>query len=520
MLWACLHFPALALNRVEQSLPAPRALVIEIARRQRRLVWQANAPALAAGIAPGMTIAAAQGLCAQLLCVPRNESAELESLRELGDWAYRFTPHIQLQNGDSLLLEVGHSLRLFGSREQLARLLVEELPAGFQPCHLALCDTAFAALLLAQVAVHPSLPTPLPPRQDAAAGDSGTIAASQPHFFSLRDLPAQSVRGLNLPVDKIALLESMGILTLEQLFALPHDALAKRLGRDFMTYLRLLTGVTPDVLPSWKLPDRFTQTLEFLHELDTTDQLLFPLRNLLTRLQHYLNARQLATTELHFHLALRNRSVQHWRVALAAPHYRIEHMLPLLQLKLATLQLQAPVLAVQLDVNQFVPLPAGQQDLLTPWQSDNVSRQQLVDKLKARLGDANVFGLALTADHRPEKSWVACAPGSAAAGSSASTVQRHMSPKTPAAQPAPVHDKLRPFWLLPTPQKLRDKKGLPQYDGDLQLLTGPERIDTGWWDDQPVNRDYFVAQQTCGRLLWIYRDRSDQQWYLHGIFEG
>ncbi len=490
MLWACLHFPALALNRVEQGLPAPRALVLEITRRQRRLVWQANAPALAAGITPGMTLATAQGLCAQLLCVPRDENAEQETLRELGDWAYRFTPHIRLQNSDSLLLEVGQSLRLFGSREHLLRLLLEELPAGFAPCHVAFCDTAFAALLLARAQVREDV---LPVNDPAP-------------FFSLRDLPLQSVRGLDLPVEKIALLESMGIVTLEQLFALPHDALAKRLGREFLTYLRLLTGTTPDVLPSWRLPDRFTQTLEFLHELDTTDQLLFPLRNLLTRLQHYLNARQLAITELNFSFTLRNRSLQHWRVALAAPHYRIAHMLPLLQLKLASLQLQAPVLAVQLEVHAFVPLPAGQQDLLTPWQSDNVSRQQLVDKLKARLGDSNVFGLALAADHRPEKSWQTCAPGTP-------SVQ-------PTVQSTPAHDKLRPFWLLPTPQQLRDKKGLPQHDGDLQLLTGPERIDTGWWDDEPVNRDYYVAQQQGGRLLWIYRDRITQQWFLHGIFEG
>src|SRR5690606_12105075 len=143
---------------------------------------------------------------------------------------------------------------------------------------------------------------------------------------------------------------------------------------------------------------------------------------------------------------------------------------------------------------------------LTPWQSDNVSRQQLVDKLQARLGAANVCGLGMMADHRPEQSWAACAPG---AGNMLEHPGEH-----------------RPFWLLARPQPLRDKKGLPQCEGPRELLKGPERIDTGGWDDQPVSRDYFVARQCNGRVLWIYRDRGGQQtgqavaqqWYLHGIF--
>ena len=99
MLWACLHFPALALNRVEQSLPQPKAVVIEITRKQRRLVLQANAQAHAAGIVPGMTIPTAQGLCADLYCVEYDPDAEFKALQQLGHWAYGFTPHIQTHQG-------------------------------------------------------------------------------------------------------------------------------------------------------------------------------------------------------------------------------------------------------------------------------------------------------------------------------------------------------------------------------------------------------------------------------------
>ena len=41
----------------------------------------------------------------------------------------------------------------------------------------------------------------------------------------------------------------------------------------------------------------------------------------------------------------------------------------------------------------------------------------------------------------------------------------------------------------------------------LQLLCGPERIESGWWDAGLVERDYFIAQAADGALVWVYRTR-------------
>lgn len=86
----------------------------------------------------------------------------------------------------------------------------------------------------------------------------------------------------------------------------------------------------------------------------------------------------------------------------------------------------------------------------------------------------------------------------------------------------------RPTWLLPEPEPLPMRTFKPVLDGQpLQLLAGPERIETGWWDGRPVQRDYFIARAGDGALVWIYRDRllssvDDEAlgsgWYLHGRF--
>jgi protein ImuB len=50
------------------------------------------------------------------------------------------------------------------------------------------------------------------------------------------------------------------------------------------------------------------------------------------------------------------------------------------------------------------------------------------------------------------------------------------------------------------------------------IQSGPERIESGWWDGGDVRRDYFIARTSQNAALWIYRDLSDGSWYLHGFW--
>jgi protein ImuB len=54
--------------------------------------------------------------------------------------------------------------------------------------------------------------------------------------------------------------------------------------------------------------------------------------------------------------------------------------------------------------------------------------------------------------------------------------------------------------------------------GSLQLASEPERIESGWWDEHDVARDYYTAIGPHGQRLWIYRDLANGVWHLHGIF--
>ncbi|NTV09670.1 MAG: DNA polymerase Y family protein, partial [Zoogloea sp.] len=67
-----------------------------------------------------------------------------------------------------------------------------------------------------------------------------------------------------------------------------------------------------------------------------------------------------------------------------------------------------------------------------------------------------------------------------------------------------------PLWLLPQPRPLKSA---------FTLLAGPERIESGWWDGAEVRRDYYVARDAEGALLWVFRPLdAPENWHLHGYF--
>jgi protein ImuB len=122
--------------------------------------------------------------------------------------------------------------------------------------------------------------------------------------------------------------------------------------------------------------------------------------------------------------------------------------------------------------------------------------RRLLETLETRLGAESIEALYCYPDHRPERAYLKDVPG------------QSYGLEVPLGQ--------RPCWLLPEPEILSERfyRG-----GRLRLLSGPERIEGGWWEGRDIRRDYFVAAHPAGSLYWIFRECEGQgHWYLHGIF--
>ena len=68
----------------------------------------------------------------------------------------------------------------------------------------------------------------------------------------------------------------------------------------------------------------------------------------------------------------------------------------------------------------------------------------------------------------------------------------------------------RPTWLLPQPVPLH---------AHVRIVSGPERLESGWWDGDDVRRDYYVLETAQGQRAWAYADPGHRDgWMLHGWF--
>jgi protein ImuB len=59
----------------------------------------------------------------------------------------------------------------------------------------------------------------------------------------------------------------------------------------------------------------------------------------------------------------------------------------------------------------------------------------------------------------------------------------------------------------------------PRIQGLVRVAAGPWSLEDGWWNECPVERDYWDIELSGGRLYRIYRDRSSGDWFADGMYD-
>jgi protein ImuB len=215
-------------------------------------------------------------------------------------------------------------------------------------------------------------------------------------------------------------------------------------------------------------------------------------------------------------LKLRHRAGPATRVHLGLASITSERrrLTDVLAQKLERLTLEAPVRSMELISGSLQPLSAGSLDAFAglAGTGGRDTAPQLVERLRARLGEDAVYGIALIPEHRPEAAWRRIQDLRFA-----SPLSVRAALHGAALHGAADHEMPRPVWLLDEPTLLSQQEVQPHQDG-LILEQGPERIESGWWDGKGVARDYYIARQTHGARLWVFRERQSKRWYVHGMF--
>ena len=384
----------------------------------------------------------------------------------LACWAGQFTPRVSLAEG-ALLLDIGGCLRLFGGLDVLRGQVALGLAGQGIAARIAVATTSQAAIWLAE--------------------GSGDV------------LDALTITELTWPRGVAEKLTRFGLRRLGELRRLTFSALARRIGKPAATMIARAYGEVPDSRPDFVFPLRFDEEIELPAAVANASALLFVARRLTSALAGWLNVRQAGLRECRFDL-VHCQEVTELSLRFAETTRDGNRFERVLRERLDRLQLTAPVERLRLVVESVEPL-AGSSGCLFDESGAKESMAALLERLRARLGEERVFGILPVVEYRPE-----CATRQASVGGS---LVASIPP--------------RPFWLLAQPESLAEIAGRPHRQGALRLLAGPERIESGWWDQEEkagdVRRDYFIALTRDDRWAWVFRElKSPGGWFLHGWF--
>lgn len=437
---------------------------------------------------------------------PSTETTSLRStddvLRGAAIWALQFSPKVAIVEASAVLVELEASERLFGGRRRLVQRIREEA------VDLGLSAPAWAPTSLAALAL-------------ARAGQRDGV--SKPLEQVLDPLPLSTIAGV---AAHHAMLSRLGCRTLRDVRALPRAGVARRFGASTLDTIDQAYALRPDEHPWVPLSEKFDVRLELMSRVEHAPAMLFGARRLLLQLCAWLSARRSGVTAFTLkwcHDIMRSRDAGDGgslTVRTAEATRNLEHLSRLLAEHLERVKLAAPVGDLQMLADDVQPLEEKSATLLPDPVQEGESLNLVLERIAARLGPEKVRRPVVHEDHR--MGWMAHWHGT-----------DEPLPRKQAPGPA---DLPQPSFMLPKPLRLAVKASKPYYQGPLTILSGPHRIEAGWWhrlpDDSGVAtaqtelRDYYVAVNEHAGVLWVYQTRLDVDaiesgrsvWFLAGVF--
>jgi protein ImuB len=416
-----------------------------------------------------------------------------DELHGLAVWALQWTPRVAIVD-EAVVMEVEASLRLFGGK----RALQERVRAEGAEIGVAIASwaaTALGALAFARAGVENGFARPLEAGLDQLPMEVMTVV--EPHRPTLARL---------------------GCKTLGDIRQLPRGGLSRRFDKELLGALDQAYGLKPEIYQWQTLPETFSARLELLFRVEHADALMFGARRLLLQMCGWLAARHAGTAAFTLqwaHDSMRAKDAGaggELTIRTGAFTRNIDHLSRLLSENLAKTTLLAPVGELTLAAVDVMPLEEISDSLLPDTVRQGETLREVLERISARLGPERVVRPVMTEDHRIEwaQFW------------------------QPAADKLPREtstiDVPQPTWVLPEPLRLAVKQHRPMYQGTLQLLAGPHRVEGGWWhrlEDaggevaMQVARDYWVALSEHAGVLWVFQVRladGDEAWFLHGMF--
>jgi protein ImuB len=458
-----------------------------------------------------------------LASIEEDLDADRTVLEQLATWSERYSPIIGVEDTlapSSLYLDTTGCATCFGGEEALLRRVCQEFGEQGWNVHVALADTLGATWAVTHYRTQCERIEGLlqeryrGERQREGQGWFALVPTGESEHI-LAGLP---IAALHLRDGIVVLLSRLGVARIGQLAALPRSQVAERLGADVFARLDQAYGRAAEVIEPYHARPEATASCSFEYPLERSEAVAAALDVLLLRLQTTLEKQQRGTRLLECALYQEGAGPLRFECGLSRPLRAADYLGKLLRSCLEQVRLTAPIGGICLRATVIERIPEGQGELFDQeGKADQAAFSQLLDNLAARLGKEAVVAARFVSDPQPE---LACHFESA--------LESERGTSAPPARDRYVF-RHRPLRLFPRPVPVEVVALVPEErplrfrhagaDHVVLHCQGPERIETGWWRGEDIQRDYFRVETTEGTYWWIFRRLDNGRWFLHGCFD-
>ena len=496
----------------------PILLVRTIASRQ--IIAHACPVAVEAGVRAEMTLAHARALLPYAdriepkVC-EHDARRDRQGLTALARWAMRYVPLVAVDGEDGLRADITGCARLYRGEDKLLETVMEQVAGlGLTVC-AAIAPTFGAAWALAR---YGDARHRIVERRDQIPG-------------VLDDLP---IKGLRLDEETIEALEEIGIRTIGQVLDVPRAQLPARFSGELLLRIDQALGRAFEPIEPVRSREPVRVEWPFKGPVTNPEAIRLAAEQLLERLADQLLKREAGVRRLKLTLDRTRATPVRLELILSRASRDARHLGRLLWPRLEQVNLGHGVEAIELLAVESTRLPHRQRGHRSmgmeslPEESMDEARGRLIDTLAHRLGHERVLQVNRVEAHLPER---------ALRYVSASDQDSHCDPESRAVMPRGSRNRGtrvrvtsldRPTQLLERSEPVQVQAMTPdgpvmqvRWRGGLHRVvqcTGPERLTSSWWREAAGGRDYFRVQVECGRVLWLYRDVRQGDWFLHGLW--
>lgn len=487
---ACISVPVLPLQLVLRQHPDWRGdplVVVESDLPQSEVLW-ANEVAVRHRVGRGMRFNQAQAVVSRLRAavVPADDitAAIDELLGVLAALSPRVEPSRECPGifwADPNGLE-----RLYSCLQEWARAVQLAVAARGFTCSVVVGFRRYGVFALARSRAGTSV-----------LGDPG----EEERVARQVDLVA-----LDFPPRLISQMAVLGVRTLGGFLRLSAADVRVRYGTEVHRLHQLASGTTWEPLAPERPFERWRVEIDVDPPASDSMSLLFLIERVLHRAVEELSARSEAITALDVRLTLEHAPAQHERIETAAPTLDITQILELVQLRLSTLTLPAPVEKLAVEVDSVRVHPEQGELIADRPRRDLDAAKRALARICAAFGADSVVRARLFARHLPEARF-----GWERAGD----VRLPLPRLVPG--PPPLVRRIHPPVPLP-PIPAHEPEAWLKTHGTVVQMHGPYRLSGGWWHKR-VERDYFYVETQTGEILWLFYDRPRRRWFLQGVVD-